>query len=336
MNDIYIYKQKAEKYKYKYLKLKQELYGSGNHCTYNLPIKFENDSFNFELDDSGKLKIVTDYPINTPNSDFKKFNIQGNNGRILNYEDYEVILKLLKNSELKYTNIVYTCTIYKEKRIGYFKRFGKKNYIKDKFTNCPIFNKSDKYGFIITENIKGLDMENLINNNIELFIQFINHLILTLKNFIIPLHNAGYILNNINFNNIIWNKDEKKVYFNILNITKDTNKYKDIKDLISSITKLEPFVDYHNTKKLLFNNDKIMSIEKLIDNLPNINKYIEYEKEIIKYEKKISDINEKFLSAQINQEIYIFEDERNTMNSNIGIFKNKIEYVKKEMLKLII
>jgi hypothetical protein len=337
MNDIY--KQKAEKYKYKYLKLKQELYsgdGGGYECTYDLPILFDNNSLDFgsnepgEPGNPGKLKIVTNYPPNTSNTYFNNFNKKNYTGIILKHQDYTGILSLLTSPNIvKYTKVVYACTINKEVRNLYFKRFRENNHIKDKFIKCPIFNNSDSYGYIITENILGKTYPEDLITDIDLFIQFINNLIKTLTEFIQPLHTADYILNNIDISTIKW--DKTQVYFNInkiTKITKNTDKYKDIKNLIYLIyyiTKLLIFNDYHYTKDLLkeFDKDKNMSIDKLINNLPKINECIKYEKQILEYEEQILE----YESKEKNPSIY--NDLNNLKNKkNIAIAIDEIKKIK--------
>ena len=310
MDDIY--KHKAKKYKYKYLKLKQELEGGGDlPCKYDLPIKFDGDSLDFGPEisgQSGKLKIVTNYPAGVSNTVsntvFNNFNKTNYTGIIFKHNNYIELYPILTSPDIvEYTKVVYACTIDKEVRnkLKMFKMF-KNNHIKKKFPKCPIFNDSKSYGYIITENIKNI-IENIngLIINIDLFKEFINDLINTLKVFIIPLHEAGYILNNIDTSPIKWDKTKKQVYFNITEITKDTNKYKDINNLISFITKLFILNNYHYTKELLkeFDKDKNMSINKLIDNLPKINECIKYEEEILEYKEKILENEQKLFDEYV-------------------------------------
>jgi hypothetical protein len=319
MNDIY--KQKAEKYKYKYLKLKQELYG-GEHqypCSYDLPKVFDDNLLDFGTNISGKLKILTDYPINTPNIDFNRFNIVNNTGIILKHEDYLILLPILTHQNaVEYTTVKYACTINKEKRkkkYGLFK--SGTNYIRTIFPNCDHILKMSatknegKFGYIITENIKRINVDNLITK-IDLFIQFINDLINTLNVLIEPLHNAGYILNNIENSTIRWDKTKKQVHFNITKITKDTNKYKDINYLIYFINELSFLQKYRYTRELLKKfDDKNMSINKLINNLPKINECIKYEKELFKCKDKIREYENLSLDDYLN--IKAISDEVKTL-----------------------
>lgn len=352
MNDIY--EHKAEKYKYKYLKLKQELYG-GEHpypCSYDLPIKFVTDSLDFGNNISGKLKVVKDYPINAPNTEieFNKYNNYGYTGIILKHQDYLILLPLLTKPEIvKYTKVVYACTINKEKRdkkLGLFK--SGTNYIRTIFPKCDHILKMSatknkgKFGYIITKDIEEIIEENnhrvrilaheLINNEIELFEKFINHLINTLNNFIIPLHEAGYILNNIYEETINWVIEKKEVYFDITKMTKDTDKCKDIKNLISFILNLSIVRDKHYTKELLkdLSNkcDKNTTIQILINNLPNIIKCAKNEEEIAKYEHRILEYNNKIL--KYNKEYdYKNWEELKTLPQQIILAKNSLSYYKK-------
>lgn len=347
MNDIY--KQKAEKYKHKYLKLKQELYG-GKHpytypCLYYLPIKFDTDSLDFGTN-IGKLKVVKDYPINAPNTviEFNKYNNYGYTGIILKHEDYLILLPLLTKPEIvKYTKVVYACTINKEKRdkkLGLFK--SGINYIRTIFPKCDHILKMSatknegKFGYIITKDIEKIIEENdhrvkilaheLINNEIELFEKFINHLIKTLNNFIIPLHEAGYILNNIYETTINWVIKKEEVYFDITKMTKDTDKCKDIKNLISFILNLSIVRDKHNTKELLKElldeYDKNTTIQILINNLPNIIKCAKNEEEIAKYENRILEYDKKIVE-------YNTQEEFQTLTKQKELAKNSLNYYKK-------
>ena len=320
MNDIY--KQKAEKYKYKYFKLKKELEG-GKHpytypCSYYLPIKFDTDSLDFGTN-IGKLKVVKDYPINAPNTEieFNKYNNYGYTGIILKHEDYLILLPILTEPNIvEYTKVVYACTINKEKRdkkLGLFKTGT--NYIRTIFPKCDHILKMSatknegKFGYIITkdiEEIRGdyntkveISADKLINGKIELFTKFINHLINTLNNFIIPLHEAGYILNNIYKQTINWDIEKEEVYFDITKMTKDTDKCKDIKNLISFILELSIVRNKHYTKELLkeLSNkcDKNTTIKILINNLPDIIKCAKNEEKIAEYDNKIVEYNKKIL-----------------------------------------
>jgi hypothetical protein len=351
MNDIY--KQKAEKYKYKYLKLKKELEG-GKHsypyqCSYGLPIIFDKDSLDFGNNISGKLKVLTDYPIEAPNADFNIYNNYKYTGIILKHEDYLILLPLLTEPNIvKYTKVVYACTINKEVRKKYFKYFRENNHIKDKFPNCPIFNDSKSYGYIITKDIEqirgdyNLKVEilahKLINGKIELFTKFINHLIKTLQNFIIPLHKAGYILNNIHETTIKWVIEKEEVYFDITKMTKDTDKCKDIKNLISFILELSIVRDKHYTKELLkeLSNkcDKNTTIEILINNLPNIIKCAQVEEEIAKYKDRILEYNNKIVEYNKKYDPNT-QNELKTLPEQITLAENSLYNYEQLVKKLV-
>lgn len=165
-----------------------------------------------------------------------------------------------------------------------------------------------KFGYIITENIERIYTEYLISD-IDLFIQFINDLINTLNVLIEPLHKAGYILNNIDISTIRWDKTKKQVHFNITKITKDTNKYKDINYLIYFITELSFLQKYRYTRELLKKfDDKNISINNLKDNLPKINKCIEYEKQLFEYKDKILEYENLSLDDHFNKKAISDED----------------------------
>ena len=165
-----------------------------------------------------------------------------------------------------------------------------------------------KFGYIITENIERIYTEYLISD-IDLFIQFINDLINTLNVLIEPLHKAGYILNNIDISTIRLDKTKKQVHFNITKITKDTNKYKDINYLIYFITELSFLQKYRYTRELLKKfDDKNISINNLKDNLPKINKCIEYEKQLFEYKDKILEYENLSLDDHFNKKAISDED----------------------------
>ena len=310
MNDIYIYKQKAEKYKYKYLKLKQELEGGNKSCTYDLPITFDKTKLNV---DNGQIKnrlnIQTDFYTNDKN--FYSFNKIGYIGRIYEYNEYSdnilpklKLLENIPNINKDYIDTLYASTIYKEKR--FFIKFGT-NYIKQLFENCPIIDKTDKtdeikrYGYIIRNNSTSL---NNFSIYLKKYLKFIENFKIAIEQFIIPLHKAGYVLNNINLDNIYWDEDEGKVYFNIFQmteITKDTDKNIDINGLSCSIlnlfnkNKLFEYRDiqivqnyYYNTKQLLetFCNNELMEIDYLLLKLDYIKELINLDTDINFYKQK--------------------------------------------------
>jgi hypothetical protein len=266
MNDIY--KQKAEKYKYKYLKLKQELEGGEyhyNHCRITPPINEETLLLN-------KLIINVDYRDNNINS----FNNNDYVGRLIksktkgldeynieltnSNKNYQIIKNLNNQKMLEYIpKIVFACTIKNNKSTTY-------NTLKKifEFKYCTNSNKSTKYGYIITTNI-GESIYDFMS--ISDLIIFIPHLINAIKDFIIPLNLANFVLNNIKLDNIYWNK--QKVFFNISKmkiITKDNNI--DIKGLIDSIQQIY-VIKKRNLKleSILTANDLINKLEEIKSNL---------------------------------------------------------------------
>jgi hypothetical protein len=308
MNDIYIYKEKAEKYKYKYLKLKQELEGGEylyNECKSNPPKYFDNETLE-------KLIIEEDYPkdntinINSfsnnydyvgrlikskTNRFYDEYNIELTNSN----KNYKIIESLQNSKMLEYIpKIVYACTIKNDKSF-----FSKTSFTYDTvdkfFPHCTKRNKSKKYGYIITTNI-GINITYYISTSD--LIKFIKHLIVAIENFIIPLHNASYVLNNIDLNNIYWN--EQQVFFNISKMKYDTNMNTDIKNLIKSIkTLLVSHIDSYSHNNYYENviEDITTQIEKLRNNnliiiLNNIIIYLNYNKLLLDYKRQYNTISE--------------------------------------------
>ena len=316
-----IYKQKAEKYKYKYLKLKKELeggiiYDDNNICLYNLPITtFHHYKDSIIIEDGNspgqikqKLNIKIDrYIHNSPSQsspfdDFCNYNKEGYIGKILNYNDYnktfQTLNELRKNNiNLIYINILLGCRIYKEKR-NKLSKLSSKNLILTIFPNCEKMfktsaNDSPYFGYIISSN-KSID-----ENISEIFI--IN-LIDAIKNFIVPLHEAGYVLNNIDENNILW--DENKVYFNIEKMTK-------------------------NTDNNIDNNIDLKSLKYYILNLFNsFNLSIKY-----RFMHRIYNLTYNDFMSELNNihKIYnIYVDYNNELTDNITLYYN----TKNEIIKL--
>jgi hypothetical protein len=303
MNDIY--KQKAEKYKNKYLKLKQELYG-GAKCTFDLPIDYKGKEKKILFDksnQSNKINIDIEYPeINNTFDNFNKYNIKENNGQILKYKDYlnilnnfksklEIINKInLDNTHVQ--NIELACKIY-YKYINYslipFRT--KTNYFNVIFSECKYDNNEKEYGYIIRKKKEEI-------NTLEKYIEFINNLRNAIEKFIKPLHNAGYVLSNIDASDIIWYG--KKVYFNIERMKINDDKNIDIKGLLDYILNYFKFDlndNYYYTNKVLkkFSNMPI-NIDDLLDYILNS---IE---ELINYDKKINFWNNK--NEKIMNKIY--------------------------------
>jgi hypothetical protein len=270
MNEIY--KQKAEKYKNKYLKLKQELYGGYeyeyNNCTSNPPIYFdlknfyilekneEFDRLNDKISAKGKILIKEDYRdnntinINSYSNDKKYVGrlIKSKTSKFYKYDDeyeieyentnknYKIINDLqITNKEkmLQYIpKIIYACRIKNDKSTTYAA-------VTKFFPDCTKSTNSTRYGYIITTNMgKNINVYMKMSD----LIKFIPNLIDAIQNFIIPLNNANYFLNNIDLKNIYWNQNTQKVFFNISEMKKMTNKTEntDKEKLINSIRR---FID---------------------------------------------------------------------------------------------
>ena len=254
MDDIY--KHKAEKYKYKYLKLKQELeggfiYDGNKKCMYPLPI--QNFDTKIEINNNeqlgqieNKLNIIIDYKIPSITGDetgditgdeFNNINKKGYIGQIFKYDTYSQILQnlniLLKlnnpSIDLNYINIVFACTIFKEKRKKNIFNSGdnlirtifpKCDHILKKYVNEKLLGATkNKFGYIIYnyedidtkinyDNDNDNDTCNKCNNyndkipqNAEQKQKTIKKSLKKIRNaivtFIQPLHEAGYVLNNI-------------------------------------------------------------------------------------------------------------------------------------------
>jgi hypothetical protein len=288
MSDIY--KQKAEKYKYKYLKLKQELYGGIYEANlYYLPINSISEINNknkLVFNNSNKINefnIKIDYPPHLDNTfeNFNRFNIEGYNGRIFQYDVYKSVLsnlQIIEKLDIDKTyvqNIELACTIYYKYEIKSFRRNTNTNYFDVIFKNNNIYiQKITDYGYIIRKNKKEI-------NTLKIYLEFINNLKDAIENFIIPLHNAGYVLNIYNVN---W--DGKKVYFDIEKMTQNNDKNIDINGLSKYIFNYFDNFDYNDyyyyTNIVLkkFSN-KSISIYDLLFNLNSI-------KDLILYDTKIN------------------------------------------------
>ena len=317
MSDIY--KQKAEKYKYKYLKLKQELYGGEyyyNHCRITPPID-EKTLLN-------KLKINVDYRDNSINSfnnnnyvgrliksktkglDEYKIEYENSNKNYITIENLNLIQNQNQNQiqiqkMLQHIpKIVFACTIKNDKSTTY-------NTLLNEifqFKYCTNSNKSSKYGYIITTNIGESISEYM---SISDSIIFIPHLIYAINNFIIPLHNAKYVLNNIKLDNIYWNK--QKVFFNISKmkiITKDNNI--DIKGLIDSIQQI------YVIKKIIEKRNLKLTANDLIDKLNEIKSNLIFEEESEKKTTSIIDYKQNKL-----EELMVEYDKRYGLTGKISI-----------------
>jgi hypothetical protein len=283
MNDIY--KKKAKKYKYKYLKLKQGYFAEGGWgksfegCTTNPPKKFSPESLE-------KLRIVqdTNFYIYIPNININSF--AGNKdyiGRLLSYNDYNNELQIYKknlqilnhsiknfislNMEKYIRKIVFACAIFKEERSpsvpGPIKAvLFPENHLKKTFPNCSTIGKEEFYGYIISDN------SGKLLKDLSFSYQCIYNLLINLKdaieNFLKPLHESYYVLDDINWDkdinwdlnihfkkdiywdqNIYWDENKKNIYFNISKIKTNSNKdehYKDFKGLLYYIFILCTFV----------------------------------------------------------------------------------------------
>ena len=274
MDDIY--KHKAEKYKYKYLKLKQELEGGDNQyndCMVCPPILFDNEILN---------NIEYEYfpdPTNT-NININSFNNNNHIGRLLKsktkkstiskdifqteLENFDIIKNNKYIDETHIPQIKYACKIINIKK-SLFNYSNAYNILHKFFPNCNKSKISSKYGYIISTN-PGESIKK--DMKISDLIIFINNLKNAITNFIKPLHNIKYVLNNIDFYNIKY--DGKKVYFNISEMTvmTDDNKNNDIINLINCIKKFNQILykDYIYQKLDI----KILDADNLISILPQI------------------------------------------------------------------
>jgi hypothetical protein len=317
MSDIY--KQKAEKYKYKYLKLKQELEGGDeeyNDCMISPSILF-NDELLKNIEQKYNLH---NYHINYFNNDinyvgrlikFKKIKKFTNNLQI-ELNNFTIIKENNKIDETYTPEIVYACIINNNKSFFSLSSTSSIYETLDKiFLNSTKSDINTKYGLIISTN-PGKKLKNLyydINN----YLPFINYLKIAIQQFIIPLHKAGYVLNNIDLNNIYW--DEKKVFFNISEMTENINNNIDIQGLTNSIYKLfnkfSKEYNYNNHKYLIikeynctdqllkaFCNDKSININDLVTKLDYISESIEKYKDYLE-KTKLLDINTKKLLDEL-------------------------------------
>jgi hypothetical protein len=303
MNDIY--KQKAEKYKYKYLKLKQELEGGDEiiPCQYDLPLDFDISKLDFENKNKlNKLNINIDYPPNYINN-YNNFIINNNKGyfgQIFKYDNYFKILTNFKNKlsmikEFQTINKDYVQNIESAYTIMH-NNWSFMNNFKNTFRNCNIEKQEFKYGYIIRKT--GLKPSYTLKNlkmNLNYYCNFLIKLEDAIINFINPLNEAGYFLNNINIDNI--NYDGEQIYFNIEQIEYNNtinNKYIDIYGLLISI--FEFFVQYRDDKvfehthHVINNYNNTYTVLKLFsDELINLNKPIEINN-LLKYLKFIVEL----------------------------------------------
>jgi hypothetical protein len=157
--------------------------------------------------------------------------------------------------------IIYACRIKNDKSTTY-------NALKKIFPNCTKSTNSTRYGYIITKNMgKNINVHMKISD----LIIFIPNLIDAIRNFIIPLNNANYFLNNIDLKNIYWDKNRRKVFFNISKMTKDTNSNKDEdkENLIKNIR------DFHELRYLYLNFNTNDDYNSLINGLNQIIKELQ-------------------------------------------------------------
>jgi hypothetical protein len=332
-----IYKQKAEKYKYKYLKLKQELEGGliVDGCTTSPPIYFDlekiyvlqKDEHLGRLNDieaaKNKILIKQDHPDNQTHIN-KFYDISSYIGKLMKYEEYNLALNSLnsldslKNKKpginLEYTTgIKYAYTIHKVARGGNilkrtYNKWWNINELKKKLPNCKIIGKLKNYGYTISENpgesLKDLYLE-LKYLSSEDFNKLLNDLIIAIEGFIIPLHEAEYILDNIRSDNIHW-VGRRKVCFDISKMKEENvyHQHKDIKPLIISISNVFKMRDRKDTEyeykytyellnirnNILFNNDfwyKTNFLKKLLLSIKfHINKIDSMESQKIEDELK--------------------------------------------------
>jgi hypothetical protein len=290
MSDIY--KQKARKYKYKYLKLKQELEGGGGifvkKTTRTLPgyTDYDGDyvpprettivvrttnpihctrSPHLNDDDLEKLKIIPQYPDTKTNiRDFNNFESIYDR-RLLKYKDYKNEL----NNYIKIKNIdkidkTYIREIVYAGKIEIIFNKEKRKILEDKYDMCKISYRN--HGYIISKNIK----ENYNINSYSII--KLEYLKIAILKFIIPLHNAGFVLNNIEWKNIMIDPRSNQIIFDSSKITE--SKYTKI-DIIALYELGYHFIERKNID--IINPNKYKDIDHLIEIL---NKIINYPQRI--------------------------------------------------------
>jgi hypothetical protein len=303
MNDIY--KQKAEKYKYKYLKLKQELEGGTwpfkNSYTIPAYVDYDNHgdwvnekeitkqrrttnvedcttTYDFSNDQLEKLEIKQEYPeTGTRIKDFdnwpyKEFIIKYSK-RLLSYDDYKKELNnflLIQELDIDIDKTYIRKIVFGGKienfNYNFFNKSEKSKILKNRFSSCKILNKN--YGYIIYEDInKKYKPSNILK---------LECLITAINDFIKPLHKAGFVLNNIVWDNIIVSEsktelDSYKLIFDISKMEASKNTNKDIKALYKLGYKLiENDIDIINK----INPNKLSDNDNLIEILNNIKNHI--------------------------------------------------------------
>jgi len=237
-----------------------------------------------------------------------ELNKKGYIGQIFKYETYSQILQNLNilknlNIDLNYINIVFACTIFKEKKTGK----SDNNLIRTIFPDCDhILKKSlkerlfhtvkNKFGYIIYKNSDNKIQLNECNNYNDKIPTIATEkqktIMISLKKiknaidkFIKPLHEASYVLNNIpkvtpDYNRFMSPYNLDLLYVDIFKMTVMTvlNKNNDIKHLINLISHLL-YRYFENDGDLAYesiqiNKDKI-TIDNLSDIITEIVKYLE-------------------------------------------------------------
>jgi hypothetical protein len=233
MSDIY--EIKARKYKYKYFKLKQELEGG-----FILGKSYWGESFVdrlknfFNLNNQiictitppillDGLTIIQDYPVNKISS-LQDFNNEDHLGHLVTYknDNYKQELKnfeevLSIDTMQKYTSVLkFACNMFKDDFLKHIKDKTEEPYKSIHRCQNKIIDdeKTVNYGYIISTNT-GKSFNELTEDDIN--DGNIKQILISLKegiiNFITPLYKNGYVLGDINMDNMTLKKKGNQVYF---------------------------------------------------------------------------------------------------------------------------
>lgn len=281
-----------------------------------------------------------------------EFNDINHIGRLLSYNDYQKELANFKSLKPppnfffnpimeQYIRIKYACLIFKEKRVvplqmaplqivsGTYKAMIlPDNHLKQTFPKCSVIGSANSYGYIISNTSKSLSQLCLNSQfskpisgsfKIQHATILLNGLIEAIQNFLIPLHNQGYVLDydwdkTINwktrsyldeqdyYENIYWDEINYKIYFNILKMKKDNLKeyiYKDIKGLIYYIYKFYTLI-LRNLKSNLNLNPLITKLDNFLIN----NIKVSSEELIIEIRKIIDSLKTTIQNSQDDKMSY--------------------------------
>jgi hypothetical protein len=296
MSDIY--EQKARKYKNKYLKLKLKLKGGrrqvdedgdkdpyrdndpyfnkayfnkdgkfprttkASDCTRDIPFREYLSILNIKpeynlhnnLDDNFNLHIYFDYDrILLIYYDYKK--------ELENYKKIQNIdTKVITIDKTYIREIVFAGKIDNFSLWNFFWKTEKFRILEDIYFRCKILNKD--YAYIISRKIYE-------NNNIQDHLK-LTYLITAINKFIFPLHKAGFVLNNIVWDNIMIEPRSNKIIFDSSKITESKNTKIDI---IALYELGYAFVD--KVDKKIINPQNYTDIDNLIPILNNIIQHLQ-------------------------------------------------------------